>query len=120
MPNAAVADKIHDAQDATDQRDVKMNLVKQADVALEKGDVATTKRLLEESIGECPDNDVLYVSDQSPKPPCVAPAHALAVSRRAVGGTGEILILIIAAALFLVGLIVIRHPYVRRSERTAS
>jgi hypothetical protein len=119
MPNAAVADKIHDAQDAMDQSDVKMDLVKQAGAALDKGDVVTTKRLLEASIGECPDNDVLYVSDQSPKPPCVAPAHALAVSRTAVGGTSEVLIVIIAVILFVAGLLVIRHPFVRRVGRRA-
>jgi hypothetical protein len=118
MPNAAVADRIHDAEVATDQSDVKMNLVKQADAALEKGDVVTTKRLLEKSIGECPDNDILYVSDQSPKPPCVAPAHALAVSRKAVGGTSEVVILIIALIALVAGLLVIRHPFVRRAERT--
>jgi hypothetical protein len=119
MPNAAVDDKIHDAEDAMDQSDVKMNLVKQAGQALDKGDVVATKRLLEESIGECPDNDILYVSDQSPKPPCVAPAHALAVSRKSVGGTSEVVILLIAGVLLLAGILVIRHPYVRRTERTA-
>jgi hypothetical protein len=119
-PTAAGADKIHDAEDATDQRHVKMDLVKRAGTALENDDVATTKRLSEASIGECPDSDILYVNDQSPKPPCVAPAHALAVSRKAVGGTSEVVTLIIAVILVLAGMLVIRHPYVRRSERSTS
>jgi hypothetical protein len=119
-PSAAVDDKIHDAEVATDKADVKLALVQQAKAALERGDVAATKSLLEQSIGECPDPDVLYVSDQSPKPPCIAPAHSLAVARKAVGGASEIVILIIAAALALGGIVVIRHPFVRRREGSAA
>ena len=119
-PGAAVEDKIIDAQEATDKSDVDIALVKQAGEALARGDIAATKRLLEQSLGECPDADVLFVSDQSPKPPCVAPAHALAVARKSVGGTSEVIILIIAALLAIAGLVVLRNPFVRRHERSAA
>lgn len=116
-PSAGADDKIHDALDATDQAEVKVALVRQAAEALDKGDVARTQRLLESSIGECPDSDVLYVADQSPKPPCVAPVHALAVSRKSIGGTSEAIILAVAALLVIAGVLVIRHPFVRGPER---
>ncbi len=119
-PSAAVDDKIHDAEVAGDKSGVQIALVQQAKAALDRGDVAATKRFLEQAIGECPDSDVLYVSDQSPKPPCIAPAHALAVARKAVGGTSEIVILIIAAGLALAGIAVISHPFVRRREGSAA
>ena len=119
-PSAAVDDKIHDALDAKDQRDVDVALVTQAGEALDAGEVASAKALLERSIGECPDNDVLFVSDQSPTPPCVAPRHALAVARRSIGGTGEVVVLIIAALLVLAGVAVIRHPYVRHGETSTT
>jgi hypothetical protein len=116
-PGPAVEDKIHDAQEATDQRHVDLQLVKQAGDALATGDIPTTKSLLEASIGGCPDDDVLYVSDQSPRPPCVAPAHALAVSRSSIGGTSEVIILILAGVLAIGGFAVIRHPFVRGHRR---
>ena len=115
-PGAAVEDKIIDAQAATDKSGVDIALVKQAAAALARGDVAATKRLLERSLGECPDADVLFVSDQSPKPPCVAPAHALEVARQSVGGTSEVIILVIAALLAIAGLVVVRNPLGRKSE----
>jgi hypothetical protein len=119
-PDAAVEDKILDAQKAEDKSGVDIALVKQAGEALARGDMALTKRLLEKSLGECPDPDVLYVSDQPPKPPCIAPAHSLAEPRRSVGGTSEVIILIIAAVLAVAGLAVIRHPFVRTPERSAA
>jgi|GEM_PF-3793044 hypothetical protein len=109
-PSAAVDDKIIDAQKAKDASGVKMALVRQAGLALERGDVTGTKRLLEQSVGACPDNDILNVSDQSPKPPCVAPAHSLALARRSVGGTSEIVLLIVAGIFGLSGAVIIRHP----------
>ena len=112
-PDAAVDDKIHDAEDAEDQSEVRIDLVRQAGEALDRGDVATTKRLLEESVGGCPDNDVLDVADQSQRPPCVAPTHALALARRSVGGTSEVVLLIVAALFAIAGLGIIRHPFLR-------
>jgi hypothetical protein len=113
-PAAAVEDKIADAQDAKDQSGVDLAVVKQAGEALDRGDVAQTKALLERSVGECPDADILYVNDQPEKPPCIVSAHELSQPRRAVGGTSEVVILIVAAALALVGILIITHPYVRR------
>src|SRR5438046_1656776 len=67
VPAAAVDDKIRDAQEAEDPSGVKVDLVRQARAALVRGDIAGTKRLLERSVGACPDSDILYVSDQSEK-----------------------------------------------------
>lgn len=111
--SAAVDDKIIDAQKAKDPSGVKMTLVRQAGTALERGDIAETKRLLEQSVGACPDNDILNVSDQSPKPPCVPPAHSLALARHSVGGTSELVLLILAGVLALAGLAIIRLPHLR-------
>ena len=119
-PGAAVEDKIIDAQAAVDKSGVDIALVKRAGEALARDDVPATKRLLEESLGECPDADVLFVSDQSPKPPCVAPAHALAVARKPIGGTSEVVILVIAALLAVAGLIVVRNPLRHKRDRTAA
>ena len=112
-PSAAVDDKIIDAQKATDPSGVKIDLVRQAERSLERGDIAAAKRLLEQSVGACPDNDILNVSDQSPKPPCVPPAHSLALARRSVGGTSEIVLLILAGVLALAGLAIVRLPHLR-------
>jgi hypothetical protein len=120
VPEAAVEDKIADAQESEDQSGVKIALVKEAGEALERRDVAATKRLLEQSIGECPDADVLYVSDQPVRPPCVVSVHELAVSRRSVGGTSEVVLLVIAAVLSLAGVTVIRHPFVRKGRGGAA
>ena len=106
-------DKIVDAQESDDKGDVRLDLVRRAGDALERGDVAVTKRLLEQSIGGCPDSEVLYVNDQSARPPCFAPAAALALSRSPVGGTQEVVLLIVAALLALVGVAIVRHPFVR-------
>jgi hypothetical protein len=113
VPGAAVDDKIRDAQDAKDRSGVKMDLVRQAGGALVRGDVAATKRLLEQSVGACPDSDILYVNDQSEKPPCVAPTQALALARHSVGGTSEVVLLIVAGAFALAGFAIIRQPRLR-------
>jgi hypothetical protein len=118
-PGAAVEDKINDAQEAKDLSGVRMNLVRAAGDTLHLGDVATTKRLLEQSVGACPDADILYVSDQDAKPPCVAPAHSGVIDRRALGGTTEVVLLIVAGLLALAGVAIVRHPRVR-SDRGAA
>jgi hypothetical protein len=118
-PSAAVYDKILDAQEAKDASGVTMALVRQAGTALERGDITATKQLLEQSVGACPDNDILNVSDQPQKPPCVPPPHSLAIGRRSVGGTSEIVLLIIAGVLALAGLAIIRQPHLR-SRRAGS
>jgi hypothetical protein len=112
-PGAAVDNKIRDAQEAKDPSGVKMDLVRQARAALVRGDIAGTKRLLEQSVGACPDKDILYVTDQPEKPPCVAPAHALALARRSVGGTSEVVLLILAGVFALAGAVIIRQPHLR-------
>lgn len=111
-PQAAVDDKIRDAQKASDQRGVRADLVRAAGKALGRGDVVATKRLLEQAVGTCPDPDILYVSDQRARPPCLVPAHTRAVPRRSIGGTSEVVILIVAAVLALAGFAIIRHPHV--------
>ena len=115
-PAAAVEDKIADAQEAEDQEGVDIALVKQAGEALDRGDIAQTRALLERSVGECPDADILYVSDQPEKPPCTVSAHELTQPRKAVGGTSEIVILVVAAILAAIGMLITTHPYVRRGE----
>ena len=119
-PGAAVEDKINDAQVATDPSGVRMRLVRAAGDALHRGDIVDTKRLLDQSVGACPDNDILYVSDQNTKPPCVPPAHSGVIDRRPVGGTSEIVLLIVAGLLALTGAAIVRHPRVRASEKAAS
>ena len=116
-PAAAVEDKIADAQEAENKSGVDLALVEQAGEALDRGDVARAKTLLERSVGECPDADILYVSDQPDAPPCTVSAHELSQTRKAVGGTSEIAILVVAATLAFVGIVIIRHPYVRPSAR---
>lgn len=115
-PSVAVEDKINDALAAKDQQAVRVKLLRPALGALGRGQVAATQRLLEQAVGACPDADILYVSDQRARPPCVAPAHAVAVADRSVGGASEVAILVIAAGLFLVGWAIIRHPKVRMSQ----
>ena len=119
-PSVAVEDKINDALDAKDQKAVRMELLRPALTALGRGEIAATRRLLEQAVGACPDADILYITDQRARPPCVAPAHAVTVARRSVGGTSEVVILVLAAVLFLVGVTIVRHPRIRmRSERGA-
>lgn len=119
-PSAAVEDKINDAMNAKDQKEVRVALLRPALTALGRGDVAVTKRLLEQAVGACPDADILYITDQRARPPCVAPAHAVTIARRSVGGTSEVVILVVAAVLLLAGVAIIRHPRVRmQSERGA-
>jgi hypothetical protein len=115
-PEAAVEDKVVDAQEAEDRSGVRLALVKRAGEALDRHDVPQTIRLLEQSIGACPDADLLYVNDAPSRPPCAAPAHAFAIDRRAVGGTSEVVLLAVAAAVAILGIAVIRHPFVRRPE----
>ena len=117
-PAAAVADKIADAQAAEDQSGVDIALVKQAGEVLDRGDVAKAKALLERSVGVCPDADILYVSDQAAKPPCTVSVHELSQPRKAVGGTSEVVILVVAGILALLGVLTVTHPYVRRAGST--
>ena len=119
-PGAAVEDKVNDAQEAKDPSGVRLNLVRAAGDALHRGDVVATKRLLEQAVGACPDEDILYVSDQNAKPPCVAPAHSGVIDRRAVGGTSEIVLLVVAGLFALAGVAIVRYPRVRTSQGAAS
>ncbi len=117
-PSAAVDDKVRDALAAEDQSGVQASFVRSAGSALARGDIAATRRLLEQAVGACPDADILYVADQRARPPCVAPAHAFTLSRRSVGGTSEVVILVIAGILAVGGVAIIRHPRVRtQAER---
>lgn len=116
-PAAAVTDKLQEALDASDQQGVRRERLVAAGQALERGDIRGTKEQLEAAVGECPDADILYVSRQPARPPCTVASSALVHPRRAIGGTAEVVILVIAAGLALAGVAIVRHRYVSGPRR---
>jgi len=103
-------DKVHDATESNDTRGVRIDLVKQADTALEAGRTAEALTLLERSIGVCPGAPVIEPENapRTPPPlssPCPSPAsHLLALNRSPVGGAKEPVLIAVGAVLILAGL----------------
>lgn len=103
-------DKVHDATESNDTRGVQIDLVKQADTALEAGNTTEALTLLERSIGACPGAPVIDPENapRTPPPlssPCPSPAaHLQALDRSPVGGVEEPVFIALAAVLILAGL----------------
>lgn len=108
-------DKVGDAQESSDTRGVDLGLVKQAETALQAGDMKHAEVLLEQSIGACPGTAVIDpdTAPRTPPPlasPCPSPpAHLLALSRSHVTGTEEPVLLAIGGLLIVIGLALVRR-----------
>lgn len=103
-------DKVHDATESNDTRGVQIDLVKQADAALEAGNMTEALTLLERSIGVCPGAPVIEPENapRTPPPlssPCPSPAaHLQALDRSPVGGAEEPVLIALGAVLIVAGL----------------
>lgn len=108
----SVADKINDALDSNEQANVNLGLVREAQAALEAGDMAKVELLLEQSIGACPGEPVVAPGGlRTPQPittPCPKPAHLNELPGTPVGGTAEPVLLSLAGAFVLAGLLLAR------------
>ncbi len=103
------ADKVHDAIDSNDTRGVRLDLVEQADTALEAGRTAEALNLLERSIGACPGAPVIEPENapRTPPPlssPCPSVPHLQELDRSPVGGAAEPVLIAVGAVLILAGL----------------
>ncbi|HYT81161.1 MAG TPA: hypothetical protein VEQ37_18280 [Actinomycetota bacterium] len=103
------ADKVHDAMDSNDTRGVRLDLVKQADTALEAGRMGEAVTLLERSIGACPGAPVIEPENAPRTPPtltspCPSVPHLQALDRSPVGGAKEPILIALGAVLILAGL----------------
>jgi hypothetical protein len=112
MDNAI--DKVHDALDSNDQSGVDVTLVKQASAALSRNDASAALLLLERSIGACPGAPVLnpVAPPRSPAPlssPCPNPQHLEGLSGSAVGGAQETVFLVLAFAMIITGVLLVRR-----------
>ena len=106
------ADKINDALEADDKDGVDLDRVKQAQAALQAGDMPTTELLLEQALGACPGQPVTNpggVRAKLPQTPCPTPAHELALGRVRPQGATRDALLGIGAVLVLGGLVVSRR-----------
>ena len=107
-------DKVRDSQESEETQGVDLNLVKQAQDALEAAQSDQALTLLERSIGSCPGAPVIEPQDAPRKPPpldspCPSVAHILALDRSAVSGTQEPVLIVIGAVLILAGLGLVRR-----------
>jgi len=103
------ADKVHDAMDSNDTRGVRLDLVRQAEAALNDGQMQQALTLLERSIGACPGAPVIEPQNapRTPPPlssPCPFVPHLQALNRSPVGGAKEPVLIAVGAALILAGL----------------
>lgn len=103
-------DKVKDALESNDARGVRLDLVTQAQAALQSGQLDQALTLLEQSIGACPGAPVIDPANapRTPPPlssPCPSPAaHLLALPRSPIGGTKEPVLIAVGAVLILAGL----------------
>lgn len=113
FPPAEVAehamDKVGDALESNDTRGVLLDLVTQAQDALDAGEPGDALTLLERSIGACPGAPVIEPQDapRTPPPlssPCPSLAHIQALNRSPIGGTAEPVLIAVGAILILGGL----------------
>lgn len=88
-----IADKIHDALDASDTQGVDLALVEQADEAYDAGNVEETIVLLDRAIGETPPKDFAYLAD----------VRALPGSAQSLGAPATFALLLLAVASSGVG-----------------
>jgi hypothetical protein len=108
MDNAM--DKVGDALESGDTRGVRLDLVKQAQAALDANQIDQALTLLERSIGACPGAPVIEPQNapRTPPPlssPCPSPAsHLLALDRSPLRGAKEPVLIAVGAVLILGGL----------------
>lgn len=91
-----IADKIHDALDASDTQGVDLTLVEQADEAYDAGNVEEAIALLDRAIGETPPKDFAYLADE----------RVLPSSAQRLSGPAMALLLALAGASVAVGALV--------------
>ena len=102
-------DKVGDALESEDARGVALDLVQQAQDALDAGRNDDALTLLERSIGACPGAPVIEPQDAPRRPPplsspCPSVAHLQALDRSPIGGAKEPVLLVAGAVLILAGL----------------
>jgi hypothetical protein len=102
-------DKVGDALESEDASGVLLDLVQQAQDALDAGQIDEALILLERSIGACPGAPVIEPQDAPRTPPslsspCPSVAHILPLDRSPVGGTEEPVLIAVGAVLILTGL----------------
>jgi hypothetical protein len=109
----SVADKIKDTLDANNQANVNIDLVRQAQAALDSGNMAQVELLLEQSIGACPGQPVIAPGGlRSPQPitsPCPKVSHLTALNRVPVRGTARPVLLSLAVMAIAGGLLLARR-----------
>ncbi|SRR6266487_2466165 len=109
----AAADKINDALEAEGHEGVDIDRVKQAQAALQAGDLAKTELLLEQALGACPGQPVTNptsIRAKLPQTPCPTPApHELALGRVRPHGATRASLLAVGAVLILGGLALTRR-----------
>ena len=118
FPPADVADhamdKVGDALESQDARGVDIALVKQAESALDAGNLDETLSLLERSIGACAGAPVIDPQDAPREPPpltspCPDVPHLQALDRSALGGTAEPVLLTLGVVLIVGGITLARR-----------
>lgn len=115
----AIEDKIHDALEAEDTEGVDLELVERAAAAFEDGELHVAQDLLEEAIGAAPHR---VVASPNPEPGMPAPSpepeaepspvlheRAIRGGLRAPAGVAGPVLLGLAAAAALLGLLVVRR-----------
>ncbi len=107
-------DKVKDAQASEVTRGVNLDLVAEAQTALEGEDVDRTLTLLERSIGACPGAPVIEPENAPRTPPalispCPSVPHLQALNRSPVGGTKAPILITLGAVLILAGLGLVRR-----------
>lgn len=105
----AALDKVKDAQESEVPLGVNLDLVAEAQTALEGEDVDRALTLLERSIGACPGAPVIEPENAPRTPPtltspCPSVPHLQALNRSPVGGAKEPILIAVGAALILAGL----------------
>ena len=108
-----IADKVGDALESEDQSGVDVDLVRQAQDALDANDLPRAELLLEQAIGACPGATVSSPgSIRSPQPittPCPKPAHLSTLASAPIGGAAEPVLLTIAALMMAGGVLLARR-----------
>jgi hypothetical protein len=108
----SVADKINDALESSDPKGVDLARVRQAQKALEAGNLSQTELLLEQAIGACPGQPVVTPAGIEAPPlnsPCPRPSHLTALNRVPVRGTSRPILLGLAVIAIAAGLVLTRR-----------
>ncbi len=103
-------DKVHDALESEDQSGVNLDLLRQADRALEAGDTQRGEILLEQSIGVCPGQPVVEPADIPRTPLPLGPnvPHIEGIGSKPIGGVAEPVLLAAAGVVLVGGLALLR------------